>query len=170
MIKNQPICQLEFVSTCGSLGHVAFDLAREQAAISGSNPRSAVQNGTLAQRCSLSDRRWIEKWVGSHAYLSNTADPWPHQVGKDKTGLDWVRSNFSPIPFPPGTAMDTLDGMSRPSQYRQKPSLASPANTGHWATVGSMLGQRRIRWIKIEPTMAQCISVLADEGGSARLF
>ena len=33
----------------------------------------------------------------------------------------------------------------------------SPANTGHWASVCSMLGQRRRRWTNIELTLAQCL-------------
>ena len=36
------------------------------------------------------------------------------------------------------------------------PPSAIPADTRHWATVGSILDQRRRRWANIDPTVAQC--------------
>ena len=39
----------------------------------------------------------------------------------------------------------------------------TPANTRHWAIVGSMLGQRRRRWTNIELTMAQCLLLVGEK-------
>ena len=38
----------------------------------------------------------------------------------------------------------------------RKKTGAPPVNTGHCPCVGSMLGQRRRRWVNVEPTHGQC--------------
>ena len=45
-------------------------------------------------------------------------------------------------------------------------SADHPANTRHWAIVGSMLVHRLRRWPNIEPTMAKCL-VFAGQVGPA---
>ena len=47
-------------------------------------------------------------------------------------------------------------------------SLSSPANTIHCPIVGSMLGQRRRRWINIEPALGHCLVFAGRQGTVTR--